>query len=230
MTGSLARRRRERSGEKETVKDVLSGRRRRAARLRGLFLDRRHRFLLRRKPHALPLGSASGRGRPECAKNAHLFECVNQGPAAAGMVPKVVWRRVSATVVRPQHAGMEIAEASESYGSEEVLWRAALTSISRACSRSVSALTSTPAPSSVDAHASSGAFVLMNSHLSTSPKRAKRTGSSLSANLPITSMSSPSTAVVRWSIQLALVLYYGRATTQAGEAKRYSAHQRSTLR
>eukprot|EP00964_Phaeocystis_antarctica_P048476 scaffold28071_cov67-Phaeocystis_antarctica.AAC.1 len=70
--------------------------------------------------------------------------------------------------------------------SEEVLQRAALTSTSRACSRSASALTSRPAPSSVDAHACSGAFTSMNSHLSTSLKRAKRTASSLSANLPIT--------------------------------------------
>ena len=99
-----------------------------------------------------------------------------------------------------QHAAVEVAEVSEGHGSmagcgsEEVLQRAALTSTSRACSRSASALTSRPAPSSVDAHASSGAFNLMNSHLSTSPKRAKSTGSSLSANLPITRMGGPSAA------------------------------------
>ena len=75
-------------------------------------------------------------------------------------------------------------------GSEEVLQRAALTSTSRACSRSASALTSRPAPSSSDdvhaSHAPFGAFALMNSHLSTSSKRAKRSGFSLSASLPHT--------------------------------------------
>ena len=98
-------------------------------------------------------------------------------------------------------------------GSVEVE-RAALTSTSRACSRSAFALTSRPAPSSSDdvhaSHASFGAFALMNSHLSTSSKRAKRTGSSLSASLPITRMSGPSAAAV-WSSVL-LVICYGRAT------------------
>eukprot|EP00964_Phaeocystis_antarctica_P084486 scaffold53217_cov71-Phaeocystis_antarctica.AAC.2 len=70
----------------------------------------------------------------------------------------------------------------------EVLERAALTNTSRACSRSALALTSTPAPSSVGDHASTRAFASMNSHFSASSKRAKRTGPSLSASLPIARM------------------------------------------
>eukprot|EP00964_Phaeocystis_antarctica_P023991 scaffold13417_cov61-Phaeocystis_antarctica.AAC.3 len=97
-------------------------------------------------------------------------------------------------------------------GSEEVLQRAALTSASRACSRRASALTSRPAPSSVDAHASSGAFILMNSHLSTSLKRAKRTGSSLSANLPTARMGSPSACRRRVCSSELAAIYYGRMT------------------
>eukprot|EP00964_Phaeocystis_antarctica_P048477 scaffold28071_cov67-Phaeocystis_antarctica.AAC.2 len=93
-----------------------------AAHLRHLFLDschshfllrrllHRHRLLLRRKPHALPLRRASGEGQGgECVENnkSHLFECGSQGPAAAEaratVAPEAVkkrWRRVSATVVR----------------------------------------------------------------------------------------------------------------------------------
>ena len=57
-------------------------------------------------------------------------------------------------------------------GGEVVVRSGALTSTARACSRSASALSSRPAPSSADdhaSHASFGAFILMNSHLSTSP-------------------------------------------------------------
>jgi len=71
-------------------------------------------------------------------------------------------------------------------GGVVVVRSGALTSTARACSRSASALSSRPAPSSVDdhaSHASFGAFTLMNSHLSTSPSVAKRIWSSLSASL-----------------------------------------------
>ena len=82
-------------------------------------------------------------------------------------------------------ARVVIAAGLSAYGwLREVIERMALTSTSRACSRSPHILTSSPAPSSVDDHTSTGVFILMNSHLSTSPKRAKRTGSSLSASLP----------------------------------------------
>eukprot|EP00964_Phaeocystis_antarctica_P148721 scaffold115653_cov63-Phaeocystis_antarctica.AAC.1 len=127
--------------------------------------------------------------------------CGKQGPVAAEARAAVASEAVAASFGdsgSSQHAAVEVAEPNEGHGpiagcgSEEVLQRAALTSTSRACSRSASALTSRPAPSSVDAHASSGVFTLMNSHLSTSLKRAKRTASSLSANLPITRMSGPS--------------------------------------
>ena len=74
-----------------------------------------------------------------------------------------------------------------------------LTRTSRACSRSAFALTSRPKPSSVDDHASTGAFALMNAHLSNSSKRAKRTESSLSASLP------------RWHRPVSHLLPRGRA-------------------
>eukprot|EP00964_Phaeocystis_antarctica_P073592 scaffold45164_cov58-Phaeocystis_antarctica.AAC.2 len=113
-------------------------------------------------------------------------------PQAAPPAPEVGERGVG---------GAEVSEGPQAgCGSEEVLERAELTSASRACSRSAFALTSTPAPSSSDdvhaSHASFGAFALMNAHLPTSSKRAKRTGSSLSASLPIKRMRGPSAAAV----------------------------------
>jgi len=66
----------------------------------------------------------------------------------------------------------------------EIRERTVLTSISRACSRSALALISRYAPSSVDAHASSGAFALINSHFSASSTGAKMIVSSPSASLP----------------------------------------------
>jgi hypothetical protein len=172
--------------------------------MRLLFLDRRRRRLLfRHKLQALPLRRV---GR--------VIICI-------------YW---SATTMRVlARAGTAECKVSARGWLWEVIERTALTrpSTSRACSRSPPVLTSRPAPSSVNVHASTGAFILINSHLSTSPKRAKSTGSSHSASLPITHMSR-SSATVSFSSAL-LAVYFGRATEQAGE-RRCSAHQRSTSR
>jgi len=101
----------------------------------------------------------------------------------------------------------------------EVIERTALTrpSTSRACSRSPPVLTSRPAPSSVNVHAFTGAFILINSPLSTSPKRAKSTGSSVSASLPITHMSCSSAAVLIERSVLAVYYMGERQNKSRGE-------------
>jgi len=89
--------------------------------------------------------------------------------------------------------------------SGEVQKRTMLASISRACSRSALALISRYAPSFVDAHASSGAFALINSNFSASSTRAKITVSSPSASLPT---HEPQLLACDRVIDLALYCYW----------------------
>eukprot|EP00964_Phaeocystis_antarctica_P071451 scaffold43603_cov63-Phaeocystis_antarctica.AAC.1 len=67
----------------------------------------------------------------------------------------------------------------------------------------------------------------MNSHLSTSSKRAKRTGSSLSASLPITRMRGPSAAAVWPCVVERSAGDFLWESNITGKSRRYSAHQRS---
>jgi hypothetical protein len=102
--------------------------------------------------------------------------------------------------------------------SGEVRERTVLTSISRACSRSALALISRYEPSSVDAHASSGAFALINSHFSASSTRAKITVSSPSASLPT---HDPQPLLCDRVIDLAVYCYW--YTGEQGQRERAPA-------